>query len=50
MNEKYLYTSLNGREFLHMLGSGAIYSEDLVGINLYKEKDFLSIQISLNID
>lgn len=53
MNKNYLYSTLNGRELLHMLGSGAIYSEDLVGINLYKEKEFLSIQScdsDLNLD
>ncbi len=46
MKNKNIYASLNGRELLHMLGSGAIYSEDLTGIDLYKNKELILRQSS----
>tara|TARA_A100001388_G_scaffold264835_1_gene236461 strand:- start:216 stop:1448 length:1233 start_codon:yes stop_codon:yes gene_type:complete len=42
MKNKFLYATLSGRELLHMLGSGAIYSDDLTGIDLHEEKKTVS--------
>ena len=42
MKNKFLYATLSGRELLHMLGSGAIYSDDLTGIDLHEEKKSVS--------
>tara|TARA_Y100000746_G_scaffold232484_2_gene249514 strand:+ start:1127 stop:2737 length:1611 start_codon:yes stop_codon:yes gene_type:complete len=41
MKNKNIYASLNGRELLHMLGSGVIFSENLTGLDLNKNKEFI---------